>query len=139
MGEGRDPDAVEPDIDNTISGGNFNGPVGQFGFVHGDVHLNPPRSPEEAAFRARYMKKMQEEWDAQEKAKRDAENKPAVGGVRNSLRHRVHRDLRLPGLECLESLRQFPSREAVELRLHGERRPSAGVSVVNVKHTAFGH
>ncbi|MEU5850077.1 hypothetical protein [Saccharopolyspora shandongensis] len=80
MGEGRDPDAVEPDIDNTISGGNFNGPVGQFGFVHGDVHLNPPRSPEEAAFRARYMKKMQEEWDAQEKAKRDAENKPAVGG-----------------------------------------------------------
>ncbi|MCI2424109.1 hypothetical protein MOQ72_42610 [Saccharopolyspora sp. K220] len=56
-------------IDNEISGGHFAGPVGQFGYVHGDVNLNPPRSPEEAAFRARYMAKMQEAWDAEERAK----------------------------------------------------------------------
>jgi hypothetical protein len=41
--------------------------VGQFGSVHGDVTMGHPRSPEEAAFRDRYMKQKLEEWDAEER------------------------------------------------------------------------
>ncbi|MEU5847453.1 hypothetical protein [Saccharopolyspora shandongensis] len=50
---------------NEISGGHF-GNVAQVGYVSGDVNIGPPRSPEEAAFRVRYMAKMQEAWDAEE-------------------------------------------------------------------------
>lgn len=78
---GEDDDQDKVPINNEISGGRFEGPVGQFGSVFGDVNLSPPKSPEEAAFRARYMAKMQEEWDAEEKRKEEEEkNAPMQEG-----------------------------------------------------------
>ncbi|MER7013221.1 hypothetical protein ABT324_17525 [Saccharopolyspora sp. NPDC000359] len=79
-GEG-DGDASAPKVGNEVSGGQFNGPVGQFGHVHGDVNLNPPRSPEEAAFRARYMAKMQEAWDAEERARAEGSDGCAIAFI----------------------------------------------------------
>ncbi|WP_016908356.1 hypothetical protein [Streptomyces xiaopingdaonensis] len=80
MTEGRNHEDVEAPktdsgIDNQISGGQFNGPVGQFGAVHGDVNYQwsaPPKSQRELEFRARYMRKAEEAWAAEEK-KREAE------------------------------------------------------------------
>ncbi|MGP4019969.1 hypothetical protein [Saccharopolyspora sp. 5N708] len=74
----REDDAPDKiGINNEISGGHFEGPVGQFGHVYGNVNLNPPKSPEEAAFRARYMAKMQEEWDAEERLQAEQERRKA--------------------------------------------------------------
>lgn len=73
--EGPDAPKVSPEIDNRISGGEFNGPVGQFGAVHGDVNYQwsaPPKSQRELEFRARYMRKAEEAWEAEER-KRAAE------------------------------------------------------------------
>lgn len=82
MTEGRSHEdsedtGTESGIDNQISGGEFNGPVGQFGVVHGDVNYQwsaPPRSQRELEFRARYMRKAEEAWAAEEK-KREAEER----------------------------------------------------------------
>lgn len=55
---GRHEDEDGGRVDNEIIGGTFSGPVSQTGNVGGDFTVNwqvPPRSPEEAAFRAEYM------------------------------------------------------------------------------------
>jgi hypothetical protein len=77
---GRGYDHGKAEVRNEISGEYIEGPVGQFGFVYGDVNLNPPRSPEEAAFRARYMARMQEEWDAKDKEEAARQQGPKLGG-----------------------------------------------------------
>lgn len=66
---GRPPD---PHLRNTLAARDIHGPVGQFGSVHGDVNMAPPRSAEEAAFRARYMARMQAEWNRKEEEERRA-------------------------------------------------------------------
>jgi hypothetical protein len=76
MGSDNEDNHEQAEINNQISAERIDGTVGQFGSVYGDVHLNPPKSPEEAAFRARYIAKMQESWDTEEK-KKAAEEKYA--------------------------------------------------------------
>lgn len=90
--EGSDAPKTSPEVDNRISGGEFNGPVGQFGAVHGDVNYQwsaPPKSQKELEFRARYMRKAEEAWEAEEKKRaaeeaeenRDPVEKFARGGL----------------------------------------------------------
>ncbi|MFE7129732.1 hypothetical protein ACFVIM_02625 [Streptomyces sp. NPDC057638] len=72
MGEKRRSDDDHLNVRNDLSG-EVHGPVGQFGSVHGDVHLNwsgPARSPQEEAFRQRYIARKQAEWDAEEERRR---------------------------------------------------------------------
>ncbi|MEV3856755.1 hypothetical protein AB0J38_20795 [Streptomyces sp. NPDC050095] len=83
MGEkrGREPDGERWDVNNDVSG-NVNGPVGQFGSVHGDVNMHwtekAAADPEEQAFRAQYRARQQAEWAAQD-AKRRRERRKERG------------------------------------------------------------
>ncbi|MFR9725653.1 hypothetical protein ACL02R_20130 [Streptomyces sp. MS19] len=61
----------EAAIRNDVSG-YVNGPVGQFGVVHGDVHLNAPGARWDGDFEARYRARLERQW-AEEEAARAAE------------------------------------------------------------------
>lgn len=67
MTEPEDDDE-DPETRNEISDGNFNGPVGQFGSVQGDVNMSNtsnPRSQEEEDFWAQYRERKRQQWQAE--------------------------------------------------------------------------
>ncbi|MEV0324568.1 hypothetical protein ACIBKX_14915 [Streptomyces sp. NPDC050658] len=68
MGDSRDFDDETHRVSNDISG-EVNGPVGQFGTVHGDVNMswNQPASTADTEFQAQYQARMRAQWERERK------------------------------------------------------------------------
>ncbi|WP_411123514.1 hypothetical protein [Streptomyces sp. x-19] len=75
-GDERDDRTVRHRTRNDVSG-NVTGSVGQFGTVYGDVTVGgqPPESPEDATWRARYRERLSRQWDAEDAARAEAERR----------------------------------------------------------------
>ncbi|MGW7695059.1 hypothetical protein ACWGMA_40610 [Streptomyces asiaticus] len=73
MGDSDGDDDEQRSVRNDLSG-EVHGPVGQFGTVHGDVHMHwsgPPANPDEAEFRSRFIKRKQAEWDEEDRKQKE--------------------------------------------------------------------